>query len=191
MIDQEEQMVATDDVFDTGSLPVPPADPDAHIGTIEGVTKETFDSGAVAIQIALRATDTPGLDTQLRIFPPKMFVADIYVDKASLPEDEGNNQRFQYRTSIANDDKTATIQELLAIAKEAGRSSSSLGLQRAEDFDHYVSNLTAMLTGLEVVFVRRPGKDDFKTRLEVRRIYGRSVLENPGKKFRGVRTAWE
>lgn|SRR6185369_2864204 len=186
-----DQVVEVDDVFDTGSIPVPPADPDAHLGTIEGVTQVTFDSGSVAIDIGLKASDTPGLDTQKRLFIPKAFVEDIFCDKASLPEIKGNNQKFLYRTAIANDDGTADIQELLKIAKENGRTSSSLGLKKAENFDDYVTNLAAMLTGIEVVFVRRPGKDDFKTRLEVKKVYARSVLDNPGKKFRDVRLAWE
>lgn len=186
-----DQAVEQDDVFFTGSIPVPPAESDAHLGTIESVSKNVFDSGATCIEIALKASDVPGLDTQKRLFMPKNFVADINCDKASLPESEGNNQKFQYRTSIANDDGTAEIQELLKIAKDNGRTPAALGLTKATDFDTYVANLSAMLTGLEVVFVRRAGKGEFKNRLEVRRIYGRSVLDNPGKKFKGVRLGWE
>lgn len=190
MVDQEVEYVAQDDIFDVGAVEVPPADADAHRGTVEGVEKVVFDSGATAIQINLKSLDVPNLDTTMRIFPPKAFVEDIYVDKASLPSEEGNNQLFQFRSSIANKDNTATLQELQTIAKEAGRDGRSLGLSKPENFDGYVANLNSLLTGIEVVFVRRPGKGDYKTRLEVKRFYPTSVIEDPGKKFKRVRCRW-
>lgn len=192
MFDETEvvDQVEVDDVFDTGSvaIPIPPAE--AHLGTIEGVTSVTFDSGATAIEIALKASDTPGLDSNLRVFVPKLFVADIFVDKASLPEEEGNNQLFAYRTGIANDKQEATIQKLLVIAKENGRTSSGLGLTKPTTFDEYVLNLGAMLVGLEIIFVRRPGKGDYAHRLETKQIYPRSAADNP-KMLKKVIKAWE
>jgi len=189
----DEETVVTEgevDFFDTGSVPVPPAEPDAHRGTIEGVTIETFESGSTAIRVGLRSIDIPTLDTYQRLFPPKMFVADIYVDKSTLPAEEGNNQLFSYRTNIKNDDGTGAVQQLVELAKKAGRSPEGQGLVRAKNFEQYVDNLNKLLIGLEVVFVRRPGKEQYKNRLEVKKVYGSDVIDTPGKKFKGVRCLW-
>lgn len=210
MLDEEvvDQVVTDEsDIYDTGSVPVPPAEADAHQATIEGVTKVTFDSGSTAIEIALRSADVPNLEMQLRVFPPKAFVEDIFCPKTDL--DEG--ALFQYRTSIQNDDHSALLQTLAfnkagesrnekdkveakwddSVARKNGRTAAGLGLVKPTNFDEYVGNLSKLLTGLEVVIVRRPGKGEYKSRLEVKTIYARDVIENPGKKFKNIsRLMW-
>lgn len=182
--------VGSEDVFDTGSLPVPSATPDAHDVEIQGVDSITFDSGATAIQIHMKSLNLP-LDMTKRIFVPKMFVEDIYVDKTTLPEEQGNNQRFSYRSGVQNDDHTADLEVLRAIAAGQGVSAGERGVTRPSTFAEYVDNHNKLLSGVRLIVVRRPGKDDFKNRLEVARFYAPEVKDNPGKKFTNVRLQWE
>jgi len=210
MIDEqvEQQILTDDDIMDTGSVPVPPASPDAHEAVITGVTKRVFDSGATAIEFGLTSTNVPGLDTYVRKFLPKAFVEDILCPKTDLSEGE----LFQYRETVSNDDHSAFLQTLVfnkegeklndrgkrearwedSIARKAGRTSAGLGLTKPTNIDEYIDNLSKLTVGLPVIMVRRPGKGEYKSRLEVTRLYSPEVKETPGKKFNGIdRLAWE
>lgn len=183
--------VGTDDIFETGSLPKPAAKPDAHEAVINGVTTVTFDSGATCVQLELSSQNVP-LDFNKRYFVPKDFVADIYCDKASLPSEDKNNQLGSYVRTIQNDKGDADFQKLRAIAANQGITSADRGLTKPATFADYVENMNKLLSGLRVIVVRRPGKDDYADRLEVAAVYGPEVKDEPGKKFRGVdRLMWE
>lgn len=184
-----------DDVFATSELPVPPAVPDAHQGVINGVTLETFESGSSAIKISLSSKNVPTLDTEMMVFLPKGFVEDIYVDAATLPEEEGNKQQTSYRIGVANSDKTAVLQQLRDIAYKAGRTPANLGLKRATTIEEFVDNHNQLLAGVECVFARRPdtgeGADPrFKNVLRVRTILAPEAAYNP-KQLKKYVKMWE
>ena len=191
------------DVFST-DLPVnPPTTPDAHRGEITGVSKEVFESGATAVKVALRSTDVPTLETEKLIFLPRGFVNDVNVTAADLPEEEGNKQQSSFRIAIANSDGTATLQQLRMLCKDEagnwlpGRSPAELGLTKHTDIDSFVENHNKMLSGLAVVFTRRPdnGADTdprFKNRLRVSGIFNANSVDNPKfLKKGGYRKEWE
>jgi len=192
----DEQIVTDDDVFATSELEVPPAIPDAHRGTIEGVELKRYENEkqTVSIVVNLRSQDVPTLDSSLEIFLPKGFVENIHVDASSLPEEEGNKQQSSFRIGVANSDGTATLQELRALAKEQGRTAGQVGItKKAETIEEFVDNHSKLLTGLEVIFLRRPdGGDDprFKNRLRVKSVVSISQLNNP-KAFKKYQKAWE
>lgn len=186
------QSAASDEFFPTDSAPVTPATPDAHRGTIEGVSYTVFDSGWSCLDIAVKSDDVPGVSGSMRQFIPAAFVENIEIKVADLSNDRSDmSNKGQFEEAIKNEDGTALVQTLRGIAAEAGRDPVQLGLVPATDIDSYVENLSKLLTGVEIVFVRRPGKDAFKKRLEVKRIYPRSVVDNPGKKFKGLTLQWE
>lgn len=190
-----EPILTDDDVFATSELPVPPAIPDAHRATVEGVELKRYDNekGTVSLVVALRSVDDPNLETNLEIFLPKGFVEDINVDAASLPEEEGNKQQSSYRIGVANSDGTATLQELRALAKEQGRTAAQVGItKKASTIDEFADNHSKLLTGLEVIFLRRPdGGDDprFKNRLRVKQVVSINEQNKP-KAFKKYRKAW-
>lgn len=189
-------IVGDDDVFATSELEVPPAIPDAHRATIEGVELKRYDNekGTTSLVVNLRSLDNAALETQYEIFLPKGFAEDINVDAASLPEEEGNKQQSSFRIGVANSDGTASLQELRKLAKEAGRTAGAVGItKKAENIEEFADNHSKLLTGLEVIFLRRPdGGDDprFKNRLKVKSIVSLQELNKP-KAFKKYAKAWE
>ncbi len=194
----EQQFVS--DVLDTPELETPPATPDAHRAVIDAVTLERADSGATAIRLALRSLDA-GFETDYSIWLPKSFVDDVNLDPATLSEGEFNpltgkiegNERQQYRINVANSTKDAELQRLRAIAYESGRTLPP-GSKKPANINEYVELLAHLLTGLEVIFIRRPDSkaDDprYRNRLRVKGI--RSLADtNKGKAFKGYVKAWE
>ena len=191
-----EPILSDEDVFATSELPVPPAIPDAHRATVEGVELKRYDNEkqTVSLVVNLRSQDDPNLESNLEIFLPKGFVEDINIDAASLPEEEGNKQQSSYRIGVANSDGTATLQELRALAKEQGRTAAQVGItKKAENIEEFADNHSKLLTGLEVIFLRRPdgGADPrFKNRLRVKQIVSINELNKP-KSFKKYTKAWE
>lgn len=179
------------DVLDTPELTAPPAEPDAHRGTITNVSFETFESGSSAIKLELASQDAP-FDTNYFVFLPKLFVENIAVDPTTLPEEDKNNQKQQYAINIANSTKDAELQRLRAIAAEQGRTTA--GATRPTNITEYVELMAMLLNGVEIVFTRRPdakAEDPrFKNRLRVTRIYPVSAINN-AKTFKKYRKAWE
>ena len=180
----------SDDPFATSELPVPPAQPDAHRGRITGVTLETFESGSSAVKVSLQSTDVPTLETNMMVFLPRAFVEDIAVDATHLPEEEGNKQQTSFRIGVANSDGTATLQELRKLCKDEqgnwlpGRTPTELGLTKATDIASFVENHNKMLSGLDVIFYRKPDAGEgvdprFKNQLRVRGIVAVSNADNP------------
>ena len=180
------------DVLATPELAVPPTPPQAHRGQIVGVTLETFDSGSTAMVFGLLSLDT-GREDSYRLFVPRMFVEDIAVDPASLPEEKGNNQRGQYRIGISNGDQTATLQQLRAIARAAGR---TLPAETAKptNITEFVELHNQLLSGVEMVYTLAPEADaepQFKHVLKVNGFRNPAeVIGNP-KMLKRYAKMWE
>lgn len=199
----EEQVIEQtgEDFFQTPEIQVPAAPPDAHRAVITSVTSKHLnnDKQTAVISVNLTSRDVPTLETSLDIFVPKVYEENIGLgakfDPSSLPEEEGNKQQTSFRMGIANSEKTATMQKLYAIAKEAGRDPGELGCKRnPSNLDEYVDNYNKLLQGVEVVMLRRErGGDDpaFKHQLNVRDIVSSSEPETNPKRFKKYQKAWE
>jgi len=183
-----------DDILSTPTLKLPPATPEAHQGKIDGVTSETFDSGAVAIQFAVTSSNVPTVSDKISLFVPKAFAEDIHIDPTTLPtnDENGKNQQQNYAIGIANTDHTATLEELRRIAYEQGRTTE--GLEAPQTFDDFVSVLNHLLVGVDVVFTRRPNTkaEDprFRNRLQGSAILNPNVVNNP-KALKKYTKLWE
>lgn len=183
-----------DDILATPELVTPPATPDAHRAVIQSVSLERFDNEkqSVAIKIVLQSLDNASVEETYSIFLPKMFAENIAVDPNTLPEEEGNNQRFQYRIGISNTTKDATLQNLRALAYKAGRTTQ--GMAAPTNIEEYVEVHNALLSNLEVVFTRQPdtkAEDPrFRNRLRVNRIVGTDVVGN-AKQLKKYVKRWE
>lgn len=184
IVSASEAAGLVDDILSTTELEAPRAVPEAHRGEINGVTVERFDNekGTVALNVHLKSLDVPALDSEnYRIFLPKGFADNIFVDPNTLPSEEGNDQRKQYSIGISNTDKTATIQELRRIAYEQNRSTQ--GLEPPTDIDSFAGVLSQLFTGVEVIFTRRPdtkAEDPrFRNKLRVTSILNPNVRHNP------------
>lgn len=182
------------DVLSTPELVTPPAQPDAHRGVIIGVSTVEFESGTTGVKVSLQSQDA-GFETDVTIFPPKEFVADITLDPTELsdevPEGKKQSPKTRYASVVANSTKDAEFQRLKAIGKEAGRSLE--GMPRPTNFEEYVGLFNALLSGVEVVFTRQPdvkAEDPaFRNRLKVSRIYDASIINKP-KALAKYKKAW-
>lgn len=184
----EPEVIGTD-LISAPVLPQLLQDADVHRASIKSVESSEFDSGAVSIDVTATSEET-GADLQYRIFVPRDFAANIDVDPADLPEDEGDKaagvppdkQRSQYIRSIQNKQGKAKVQVLLALAKEQGRTVSALHITKPTSFDEYVSALNALLQGIDVLVLRNPDKrdpeSDFYGQLRVTRFESPSVLSD-------------
>ena len=176
---------------DTPELVVPPTDPEAHRGTITGVTREDASTGSVGIKIALTSTDT-GLQTDYTIWPPIEFVEDIKVDPTTLSDEPrpGKKQspKERYGQVVRNSTKTGEIQRLLQLAAEQDRHAT----KQPEDFDDFVAMMDQLLSGVLVVFTRKVEKaqEGFSPRLKVSTIENITTADNP-KKFKKMIKRWE
>jgi hypothetical protein len=179
------------DILATPELETPPAEPDAHRGVIDAITFEKFDSGSSAMKLHLTSLDA-AFSTDYLVFLPKAFVEDINVDPSTLPAEEGNNQRSQYTINIANSTKDAELQNLRAIAFEAGRSTE--GMTKPTNIEEYVQLHNDLLAGVNVIFTRRPDlkaeDPKFRNRLRVKRILSEQV-QFKAKSLKGYRKMWE
>lgn len=205
MIDEEAmQETGADDVFDTPAISVPASAPDAHRAVVTGVTLKRLNNEkeTAVISIALTSRDVPTLEQTLDIFVPKGYETGISegaaFDPNTLPEEEGNKQQTSFRMGFANSEKTASLQRFVfnpdSIARKAGRDPRELGLTRATTLEGYVDNISKMLTGVEVIFLRRErGGDDpaFKHQLQVRDLVPADEYENNPKRFKRYQLAWE
>lgn len=192
-IDQNAWM--EEDVLSTPELAVPPAQPDAHQGRILGVELVEFDSGSSGIKINLQSLDVPSLETNMMVFLPAMFVEDITVDPETLPDEKGNNQKFSYQRGISNKKKDATLQVLRRIAHDDyDRTPASVGITtKPTTVEEFVATLNTLLTDVELVFARRPEKNDdpaYDGQLRVKNFFSKTVVGNP-KYLKRYRKAWE
>lgn len=215
MIDQDvmdEQQTGTgaDDFFATPEIEVPPSPPEAHRAVITSVTLKRIESRESwpVIEIGLQSRDVPTLEDKIGIFLPKTFVDGGGIalgskfDPSSLPEVKGGffaEEHTMYARSIANGDKSAKLQKYVfngdSLARKAGRDPVELGLvrnpQTAED---YVGNIAKMLTGVEVIMLRKErGGDDpaFKHQLQASDIIDADTAEVNPKRLKKFVLAWE
>lgn len=112
---------------------------------------------------------------------PKEKTADP--DTGKLPF---NSEYDKFATTVANNAGTSEFESLRAIAKKQGRTFGSQGISTDwGTWDDFVAAYNELLTGVEVVFVRRPkggGDPRFAGRLQVSAIYGPEVWdESPAK----------
>lgn len=183
------------DILSTPTLALPPTPSEVHQGKVDGVTYEEFESGASAIKFALSSDNVSGVTDELALFLPKGFAEDIHVNPADLPtgdaEGKGNQQQ-QYSIGIANTDGTATLQELRKIAYGQGRTLE--GQNAPTNIEEFVGVLNDLLTGINVVFTRRPNKkaEDprFRNRLRAGGIMDPATANNP-KMFKKYVKMWE
>lgn len=190
------------DVFATPEIAPPPQEADAHRATITSVTSKTFDSGAVKVEVNLSSIDG-GFDTQYGIFPPKDVLenweavmvegnTDVLSDVPAPGKKQSAKQR--YGAIFASTKKDAEFQRLRAIAAEQGATLADSGYTAMPDsFEGFVEAHNKLLIGKEVVFVRKPRKDEnpqYDGKLEVSRLYPISSIDNP-KLFRGIVKRWE
>jgi hypothetical protein len=192
MVDTKE--ILNDDVLSTPELTAPTEAADAHRGQIVGVTSKKFDTGSTGIELSLKSSDA-GFDATYMFFPPTEFVDNIHVDPTTLSEvpNPGKKQSPQqrYAVVIANANKTAEIQALRIIAQEQGRTLS--GAVPPTSFEDYVSLLNSLLSGVEVVFTRKPDESAedprYRGKLKVNRIYPPETANKP-KALKAYKKSW-
>jgi len=186
---------------DTPSIAKPAPQGDVHRGRVDGVTSKVFDSGAVAIDIALTSLDE-GFTTNYRVFVPKGFVENVKVDPNTLPlgttvldevtgkTKQKGNQQQQYARTIRNEKHDAELEQLFGIGIRQGLVSQ---IQPVNTFTEYVSALNSAITGAQVVFPRGTeanAEPQYADMLRVKRILDISEATNP-KRFKGLRKSWE
>lgn len=181
-----------DDLLATPEIAVPPAEPEAHRGTIQSIELHTAETGSVSFRVNLLSTDT-GKDDVLDVWLPRMFVADIGVDPETLPEEKGNNQRVNYRIGVSNSQKDATIQGLRLLAAKLGRKYTG---PKPTTIDEFIQGHNELLAGLDVVYTKKAEKikegDDnrFAGRLRVGSIMSQEEGFSP-KALKKYHKLWE
>lgn len=191
---EEAQEVISDrstleDALSTPEFKQKAAQPDVHHGVITGVTLRHLDNGGAMIDVGLRSLDV-GFDENYNIYVPSEWVDDPYVSpdnvRNELTPDEINAGKKMtpaqiIAASVKNSEGTGRIQQLIAIAKEEGRLSSATS--RPTNSGEYVDVLNSALSGINVVFTRRPdsGNADpaFRNRLRVSQVFPYSSLSDP------------
>jgi hypothetical protein len=201
--DVTTSVVGGDDLLATEELELPPAQPDAHRATIQAVTLETFEkTGSKGIKVSLKSQDAD-FETDLIFFPPTAFTDNPLVDPKTLsdvpPEGKKQSPKQRYAQTVANSKGTADLQSLRAVAKEQGRAFDAAAFQAAlgktsfSTIEEYVAVYNHVLAGLDVVFTRRPEKNEedprFDGRLKVNRILPISVAYDP-KQLKNYKKAW-
>lgn len=177
---------------DTPELEVPVPDPQAHRGTIEGVSRRDADTGTVGIQVDLKSIDT-GLTDNLTIWLPKVFSDDIHVNPLDISDvpapGKKQSPKERYGQVVHNKKNNAELDKLLAIAAEADRVPAGV----PADLDEYVAMLNELLTGVQVVFVRRVERNSdpqFADKLKVQRIESITTADNDKFYRKGFRKMW-
>lgn len=181
-----------EDVLASTEVEVPPEEPEAHRGTILGVASHVSERGSTSFRVSLQSVDT-GRTDEMDVWLPRLFVENIHVDPATLPNEEGNRQHTSYSIGVSNSKKDATIQSLRAIAAKAGRKPQGA---KPTTLAEYVQAHNDLLSGLEVVYTRTPDRpkegDDpkFAGRLRAKRVLSQDDAFKP-KALRKYRRMWE
>jgi hypothetical protein len=172
----------------------------------------TFQSGATAIKVNLQSTNNPNVTDKQNIFLPAQFVEDIQVTEAEMDTDVPEGKKMSPRDQLGRAKQTLygtkrvdkkTKEEtryggLIPLAIAQGRSTSdaaqaALGaVRKPANLPEFVAVLNALLAGADVVFRRRPQRDDPQF-LEVDGIYEPSVIEDAkrsAKLFTDRNLAW-
>ena len=191
---QTPQLDADADFFATSELPVPPAVPDVHLGTIEAVYLKPLENEDWPAQFAikLKSECDPSLEAEMDIVLPAAFYNNVQVDASTMAE----NAQTSYRIGIANSDGTATLQELRKLAKELGRNGQTVeGLTKnPATIEEFVQNHALLLGGLEIAFYRKAdanGDPRFKNQLRVKGIVSRTYAASPKAFKKGYTKCWE
>lgn len=195
---------AADDILDTPELETPPAEADAHRGEITSVESKFFENtGTTGIQVNLKSHDA-AFEAELMYWPPKEFVtnyAEVMADPTVLsdtpPVGKKRSPRQAFAAVIANTDKDAEIQKLVAIATEAlgdeGAKARVAGLPKPTNFGDFVAKLNVLLAGVPVVFTRKADEKAenpaYRKKLKVNRIYGMGILGST-KALKNYKKAW-
>lgn len=185
-----------------GEAKLDPASPEAHRGEVVSVARYEAKTGSVALAITLKSNDTglsggPGftmnlwgpsdvLDASSAAWASGHFDSSQLSDTA--PAGKKQSPRQAYARNFFNTKKNGTVQQLLEAAAEQGRTSASLGLSSPTNPEEYVANLNAILSGTEVLIVRKPEKNDdpkFDGALKVVQLYPISVM-NDSKRLDGI-----
>lgn len=192
------------DVLDTPELKAPAQVADKHRARVTSFKYEVLQNKETGKQTPVFRLNLHSLDrefdTQYSMWVPRGFAADIHVDPNTLPEEEGNKQRTSYSISISNARKTADLQKLRQYAQEQGNFvtpdsvEAVLGEGRTapSTIEEYAAILNKQLTGIEVVFYRKPQTSDdprYDGRLEVKGVTSIDVVNDPAK-LKAYRAAW-
>jgi hypothetical protein len=209
-----EDVVDTDtgveqDIFYVAPFEVPPNPPDAHqaiITSVNGVTLNN-EKQSTKIEINLVSRNVPTIEMRLDIWIPKGYlphIGDPSFDYKTLPaiyfgkgDPRNNNQQQAFSISISNSDNKGTLQTLVlnkdSVARSAGRDPKELGLKAATpgDFEGYVSNLRAMLEGVECIVLRkeRGGDPPYNHQMDVKKVLPANAIDIP-KLYKGYQPAW-
>ncbi len=185
------------DILDTPEIAVPPKEADAHQGIISGVELTTFQSGATAIKVNLQSTNNPNVTDKKNIFLPEQFVENIYVTEAEMDDSVPEGKKMSPKDQLGRAkqdiygakrvDKKTKVETrfggLIPLAIAPGRTSAdaataALGsVRKPTTLAEFVAVLNALLAGVEVVFRRRPQRDDPQF-LEVDGIYEPEVVND-------------
>lgn len=210
---QGQDAATTEDafaVFGGEELKVEARPKDAHRGEILGVTAgESTQKHTPGVFVHLQSQDTGNTD-DAKIWVPRTFAENVeaFLTKAmgieDLPPGEPDperpgkfkgNERAGYGMAIKNSAGDATIQQLLSVAAKSGRSAA--GEKTPKNFEEYAALLNKVLTGLEVVYTRRPQTSDENPRgfLQVDRFFfpGDVIGENAkhAKALKNYKRQWE
>jgi hypothetical protein len=189
-----------DDFFSVPELVVPPSPPEAHRAVITSVTTTTLNNEKQSTKISINLTsrDVPTVDKSLDIWVPKEYLA-VIGSPTFDPTTLAQGQQISFRMNFSNSDKSATLQKLVfnpsSVARSAGRDPIQLGLKKVApgDLEGFVSNLNAMLQGLEVIMLlrERGGEPPYNHTLEVKDILAADAYETSPKRFQKYQLAWE
>lgn len=166
-------------------LEAPVPQKDAHRGRVISFERLLASTGTTGIQINLQSTDTgqDGIGFNNRVWLPRSFVENVDVDPTTL----GEKEAFSYKLGIANSAGTATIQSIINVAKEEREVEET----PFTSIDELVEWLNSQVAGVELVFARRPEKnEDGISYLQVKNFYPVAVAEDP-RRLKGYRKHWE
>jgi hypothetical protein len=181
---------------ETPELFIPPPDPQAHRGVIQGVEIFEAQTGSVGIKVNLKSVDVADVEESLTYWPPALYVENIYATpddySTDVPEGKRQSPRQRYGAVIANSKKTADLQVLKALAADAGKTSADLNGHQVTDFSSLVEALNILLSGVPVVFTMQVEKNSdpaFADRLKINRIAGIKTADNP-KLYKKFKKMW-
>jgi hypothetical protein len=176
--------------------PVPT--PQAHRGTITGVTVGVSkEKGTRFLQFSYKSLDTAA-DDVLSVFPPQAYIDNVLIDPATLSDETvinentgkpGLSERQKYARNVRNTKGDGTIESIAKLAIDQGHTTNR-PLPRT--FDQLAAYLNELTTGTEVIALLRAqgGDGDFADRLRVIRFADPANRDNP-KFFKGYRKLWE
>lgn len=157
--------------------------PEAHQGIIKGVEVFTAKAGWIGIKVNLQSIHNTRLYSVV-YWPPIEYVNDIYVSpdelSCEIAPGEKLSPRYRYTAVISNRNKDADLQQLKAIASNAGKTAMDVKVP-VTDFGSLVKAFDDLLVDVPVVFVFDG--------LHVLRIRDGETANNP-KMYRKLKRMW-